>query len=159
MNKAILFDCRRYHARGYMMTRGCRTTALFNGTPLFISLLDGNLNIWVLSIKGCEYGWHGTTSVSLLKICLLRQCWNVSILPWFPRPESIKCCHSYSRLCWPCCTCVALCSSQTISLHEKQLGSVFVREASFYLFVNLNDSVVRKGARTQSGAYHDVIGL
>lgn len=111
----------------------------------FNSLFDRNFIIWVLWIKGCENIWQGITIVFLLKICLLLQCWNVSHSTRFPRPESIKCCHSYSRLCWPCCTCVALCSSQTISLHEKQLGSVFVREASFYLFINLNDSVVSRG--------------
>lgn len=49
-------------------------------------------------------------SLTVVDVSILVKC-VPSILPQFPRPESIWCCHSYSRWSWPCCTCVALCSS------------------------------------------------
>lgn len=156
MNKAILFDCRRYYPRGYMMTRGVGQLVCSWHPSYTVNLMG--IYKWcqlkVVKIVGVEpqlSHWLRSAGYYSAEMC--------PILPRFPRPESIKCCHSYRRLCWPCCTCVALCSSQTISLHEKQPGPVFVRKASFCCFTNLNDSVVRRVAWIQSGAYHDVIGL
>lgn len=117
------------------------------------------LKVWRRLLRACLFFPSLSLSLTVVDVSILVKC-VPSILPQFPRPESIWCCHSYSRWSWPCCTCVALCSSWA-SVNTWGLIGACIQKSNpqpqfilkttapqiffsiflfFGLFINLNDS-------------------